>query len=78
MRPVSTLFCLKLPKIQICPIYETNKTKDLFKTKSKDAVSVRSNVVYNYTCDTCKKVYIGATERHFRTRQNEHIGKEQI
>ena len=36
----------KLPKIQICPKYETNKTKDLFKTKSKDADSVRANVVY--------------------------------
>ena len=34
---------------------------------------MRSNVVYKYTCDTCKKVYIGATERHFRTRQNEHL-----
>ena len=32
----------KLPKIHICPIYETNKTKDPFKTKSKDANSVRS------------------------------------
>ena len=63
----------KLCDIKICPVYEVLKTKNLFQTKSVDSPSVRSNIVYKYSCDACNMVYIGATERHFQTRQNEHL-----
>ena len=34
---------------------------------------MRSSIVYKYSCDTCQKVYFGATGRHFSTRQSEHM-----
>ena len=34
---------------------------------------MRSSIVYRYDCDTCQKVYVGATDCHFETRLCEHI-----
>ena len=63
----------KLSSVNITPVYTCNKTKHLFKTKSVDIDAVRSSIVYKYTCETCQKVYFGATDRHFSTRQSEHM-----
>ena len=46
----------------------------LFPYKDRIPVSVRSNVVYKYTCGSCQATYIGESSRHYRTRVSEHCG----
>ena len=43
--------------------------------KVKDAVprSLRSCVVYKFTCAGCNSVYVGETCRHISTRVREHL-----
>ena len=33
-----------------------------------------SHVLYHYTCDSCKAIYIGKTRRHYGVRVFEHLG----
>ena len=36
--------------------------------------SVCSHILYRYTCDCCKAIYIGKTRRHYGVRVFEHLG----
>ena len=38
--------------------------------------SLRSGLVYKFTCPRCSACYVGATSRHFQTRFKEHIGRK--
>ena len=50
-------------------IWQTNKVRSLFSVKDK--VKHISNVIYEGTC-SCKRQYIGETDRNHATRWNEH------
>ena len=41
----------------------------------KDCVSrsLRSNILYIFTCAECNSVYVGETKRHLSTRIREHL-----
>ena len=54
----------------------TTKQNILFKNKSKLNDAVCSSIIYRYDCDTCQKVYVGATNRHFEKRLSEHMKGE--
>ena len=45
-----------------------------FRFKDDIPISVRSNIVYQYTCRICNSTYIGEKIRHFKTRVAEHRG----
>ena len=37
-------------------------------------ISVRSHILYRYTCDGCNAIYLGKTRRHYGVRVFEHLG----
>jgi len=51
-----------------------NRLRNFFSFKDKIPLSVRSHVLYRYTCDGCKAIYIGKTRRHYGVRVFEHLG----
>ena len=51
-----------------------NRLKNYFMFKDKIPRAIRSNLLYRFTCNRCKSVYIGKTRRHFLVRVNEHLG----
>ena len=46
----------------------------------KDSIpnSLRSYIVYKYTCKSCNEIYIGKTDRHHYVRNCEHFGRTPI
>ena len=53
--------------------------KNFKKTLSyKDSIpnDLKSFLVYKFTCSNCRSSYIGETCRHFKTRIEEHITKD--
>ena len=51
------------------------KEKDVI---PKDVIpdSLKSRVIYKFTCAGCGARYVGETNRHFYTRVNEHISQD--
>ena len=45
-----------------------------FSFKDKIPEECLSNLVYKYTCESCKAFYIGKTESQFRCRICQHLG----
>ena len=45
----------------------------MFSPKDFVPDSLKSCVVYQFTCASCAARYIGETNRHFNTRVNEHL-----
>ena len=53
--------------------YQTTKTSNFFANKDKVSDSVKSHLVYKFTCSHCGGCYTGETVRHFETRAQEHL-----
>ena len=51
-----------------------NRLRNFFSFKDKVPISVRSLVLYRFTCNSCNAVYIGKTKRHYLVRVFEHLG----
>ena len=51
-----------------------NRLRNFLNFKDKLPISVRSHVLYRYTCDGCNAVYLGKTRRHYGVRVFEHLG----
>ena len=47
----------------------------MFSPKDFVPDSLKSHVVYQFSCASCEARYIGETNRHFNTRVNEHLFK---
>ena len=63
------------PKCKIQIIFNSNnRLRNFFSFKDRIPISVRSHILYKYTCDGCKAIYIGKTKRHFLVRAFEHLG----
>ena len=54
-------------------IFSPFKLKDMFSPKDVVPDSLKSRVVYQFTCASCGVRYIGETNRHFNTRVNGHL-----
>ena len=50
----------------------------MFSPKDFIPDSLKSRVVYQFTCASCGARYIGETNRHFNTRVNEHLFRDKI
>ena len=48
----------------------------MFSPKDFVPDSLKSRVVYQFTCASCGARYIGETNRHFNTRVNEHLFRD--
>ena len=60
-------------KAKIRLAYQTTMTASFFPNKDKVADSVKSHLVYQFSCDHCGGCYTGETVRHLSTRVQEHI-----
>ena len=69
------LFSESFPSFKLQVIFKSqNRLRNLFNFKDKIPLSVRSLILYQYTCDICNDIYIGKTKRHYRVRNFEHLG----
>ena len=63
------------PQCKIRVIFNSNnRLRNFFNFKDKIPLNVRSHLLYRYTCDSCKAIYIGKTRRHYLVRVFEHLG----
>ena len=61
--------------LDIRTVFVNNYTLgSFFKIKDRIPISLRSSVVYNYTCGDCNASYIGKTTRNLSIRIREHDG----
>ena len=66
---------LHFPQCKLQVMFNSNNgLRNFFGFKDKIPLSVRSHVLYRYTCDCCNAVYIGKTRRHYGVRVLEHLG----
>ena len=47
----------------------------LFSFKDLVTKHLQSHLVYKIMCDDCNAIYYGLTDRHFKVRSYEHLGK---
>ena len=57
-------------------IFSPFKLSTMFSRKDFIPASLKSRVVYQFTCASCGACYIGETNRHFHTRVNEHLFRD--
>ena len=74
LKDKSDVYYFKLPYIGNLSHHIKNK----FSKLSKDPIPnyLKSFLVYKFTCVSCSSSYIGKTCRHFKTRIEEHIKKD--
>ena len=70
VRKLVNRFC---KPIDIKLVFSTFKIKNLFSVKDSVPDSLRTRVVYNFSCASCNACYIGETRRNFSTRVREHL-----
>jgi hypothetical protein len=69
--------CVKqyMPDVKISFIYRAStRLRTLFAFKDKIPQYLASGIIYKYTCNKCKSVYIGESIRHTKRRFSEHMG----
>ena len=57
-------------------VFNSFKIKNKFSYKDPIPNDFKSFVLYTFTCARCSSSYIGKTCRHFKTRTEEHIKKD--
>lgn len=63
------------PQIHLRMLYKSyNTIGSRFSFKDKIPEECLSNLVYKYTCESCKAFYIGKTESQFKCRICQHLG----
>ena len=60
-----------------CKIIHVNSFTigSLFRLKDSLPKSLRSNIVYKFSCEQCSSEYVGSTTRTLNVRTCEHVGK---
>ena len=63
------------PQCKIQVIFKcNNRFQSFLGFKDKVPNNLRSHLLYKYTCNSCKAIYIGKTRRHYLVRVFEHLG----
>ena len=71
---LSKKFCKENFNIKL--VFNSFKIKNYFSYKDPIPDGLKSFLVYIFTCASCSSSYIGETCRHFKTRIEEHIKKD--
>ena len=66
--------CKKFFNIKL--VFNSFKIKNSFSYKNPIPDDLKSFLVYKFTCASCSSTYIGKIRRHFKTRIDEHIKKD--
>ena len=67
-------FCKE--KFNIKLVFNSFKIKNYFAYKHPITNDLKSFLVYKFTCASCSSSYIGKTCRHFKSRIEQHIKKD--
>ena len=68
------MFCKENFNIKV--VFNSFKIKNYLSYKDPMPNDLKSFLVYIFTCASCRSSYIGKTCRHFKTRNEEHIKKD--
>ena len=64
---------MKFCKLRV--IFQTNnRLRNYFRFKDSVHGTLRSNLIYKFSCGSCTTSYIGKTYRHFKVRVSEYQG----
>ena len=64
---------IKFCKLRV--IFQTsNRLKNYFRFKDSVPETLRSNLIYKFSCGSCTISYISTTYRHFKLRVSKHQG----
>ena len=70
---VSSIVRRAYPQVQLRFVFKPAfRLSNLFRVKDRIPFSLRSCVVYRFSCGGCNATYIGKTKRHLATRISEH------
>ena len=64
--------------LNVKTIFSPFKLSTMFSPKDFVPDSLKSSVVYQFSCVSCGARCIGETNRHFNTRVNEHLFRDKI
>ena len=67
-------FCKDNVNIKL--VFASFKIKNYFSYKDLIPDDLKSFLVYKFTCPSCTSSYIGETCRHFKTRIEDHVKKD--
>ena len=76
LRTFQTLKDFRKENFNIKLVFNSFKIKNSFAYKDPIPNDLKSFLVYKFTCASCSSSYIGETCRHFKTRIEEHIKKD--
>ena len=72
-RKISSIVNKYCKDLNVKIIFSPFKLSTMFSPKDFIPDSLKSRVVFQFTCASCRARYIGETNRHFNTRVNEHL-----
>ena len=64
---------MKFCKLRVI-FQSNNRLRNYFRFKDSVNETLRSNLIYKFSCGSCTASYIGKTYRHFKVRVSEHQG----
>ena len=75
-KKISSIINRYCKDLNVKVIFSPFKLSSMFSPKDFIPESLKSRVVYQFTCASCGARYIGETNRHFHTRVNEHLFRD--
>ena len=70
-----SVFSRYYPQFDLRLVFTNNfRIKSYFPSSPRGPIGMTSGVIYDYTCQNCRKKYIGKSIRHLSTRIHEHMG----
>ena len=77
-KKISSIINKYCKDLNVKVIFSPFKLCNIFSPKDFIPDSLKSRVVYKFTCAGCGARYVGETNRHFYTRVNEHLFRAKI
>ena len=73
---ILTAIRMNIPSYRVRIVFTSKRRlQNFFSFKDTIPQSLQSHLVYKITCDDCHAIYYGLTDRHFKVRSYEHLGK---
>jgi hypothetical protein len=48
--------------------------QSFFRFKDKLPLELHANIIYKFSCETCKSFYLGSSTKQFKIRYSQHLG----
>ena len=75
-REITKAIRTNIPSCRLRVVFTSKRRiANFFSFKDPIPVSIQSHLVYKVTCDDCNAIYYGLTDRHYKVRSYDHMGK---